>query len=98
MLLREIMGLGDENVLGQLINDATKTLKILQKQSNKKICSLASGLLNTLNNLEANPNILQVDEYSLITFLQMLNKSNIDIRTLKMVSDGISSYHDDSTD
>jgi uncharacterized phage infection (PIP) family protein YhgE len=98
MLLHEIMGLGDENVLGRLINDATNTLKTLQKQSNKEIRSLASGLLNTLDNLESNPNIIRVDQYSLTQLLQMIATPTIDIRTLRMVSDAFGSYNDNSTD
>lgn len=97
MLLYELMSLGDDNVLGRLIDDAQKTLKKLQNNSDKEVCSLACGLLATLNRLEANPNILQVDGYTLMNFLKMLSNTNVDKRTLRMVSDGLGSYSDDDS-
>ena len=96
MLLHEIMGLGDDNVLGKLFNDAKNTLNKLK--SNKETCSLVCGLLDTLSGLEANPNILQTDGHSLTRFLQMLAKPNVDKKTLQTVSDALGSYDDDSSD
>lgn len=98
MLLQEIMGLGDDNIIGRLIDDAKSTLTLLTKQSNKEVQSLSKGLLTTLQHIEVNPNILQVDGYSLTNFLQMLAKPKIDIKTLRMVSDALGSYEDDSSD
>lgn len=98
MLLQEIMGLGDDNIIGRLVNDAKNTLTLLTKQSNKEVKSLSKGLLTTLQHIEVNPNILQVDGYSLTNLLQLLTKPKVDIKTLRMVSDALNSYEDDSSD
>lgn len=98
MLLCEITGIGDDNVIGKLFNDAKSTLNSIKKQSNKETHSLACGLLDKITSLEANPNILQVDGYSLTQFLRMLSKSNVDLKTLRLVSDALGSYDDDSSD
>jgi len=98
MLLHELMSLGDDNVLGRLINDAKKALKKLQGNSDKEVCSLACRLLDTLAALEVNANLLQVDGYTLMNFLRMLGKDKVDKRTLRMVSDGLGSYDDESSD
>lgn len=98
MLLNELMGLGDENIIGRLMDNASKTLKQLQTQSNKEINLLAKNILDIITQLEGNPNIVLVDNYTLIRFLQMLDKPKVDIKTLRIVSDALGSYNDNSTD
>lgn len=98
MKLFEIIGLGDDNVLGKLMNDATLSLKKIQQGSNKEQRLLATGLLSSICAFEANPNILQTDGHSLTKFLQMISKDGVDTKTLRLVSDAFGSYSDDSSD
>jgi hypothetical protein len=94
--LLEITGVGDENVLGRVLSDAVKALKKLKGNSDKEICSLACGLIDTLKSLEANPNILQTDGYSLMQYLQQLSQPNLGKNSLRSISDALSSYSDDT--
>jgi hypothetical protein len=98
MKLFELMSVGDDNVLGRALNRARKTLTKLKKNSDKELCSLACGLVQTLDALEANPNILQTDGYSLMQYLMMLDNPKVGIQTLQLVSDALGSYDDDSGD
>lgn len=95
MKLMEIMSLGDDNVLGKLFDTAIKNIKaVKQNDKNKKDIGL---LLNAVNKINNNPNLLQTDGYSLIQYIKMLNKPNLDDRTIKTVCDALCSY-DDSTE
>lgn len=92
------MVLGDDNAVGGLIVDATKSLKKLKQSATPQDKTLITDLIQTISSLGRNPNILQTDGYSLVQYLRMLTKHDIDSRTLRMVSDALSSYDDDSSD
>lgn len=96
MRLNEIMFLGDDNVLGQLFDQATTNLKKFQKSNHKETRSIASGLLDILNRLQATPTVLHGDGYSAMRYLQMLANPKVEIQTIRMVSDALGSYEDDS--
>lgn len=98
MKLCELMVLGDDNAVGGLISDATAALKKLKKTANETEHSIIQELISTISNLNHDPNILQTDGYSLVQYLRMLTKPNVDKRTLQMVSDALDSYSEDSND
>lgn len=98
MKLCELMSLGDDNVIGRLLYNARTNLTKLKGSTDKEVCSLACKLISILNGLEANPNILQTDGYSLQNYLMMLDKPKIEKRTLNLVSDALGSYDDESSD
>ncbi len=93
--LLELTSLGDDNILGRVLNDAMKSLKKLKGNKDKEICSLACGLIDTLKSLEANPNILQTDGYSLMQYLQQLSQPKLGKNSLRALSDALGSYGDD---
>lgn len=96
MLLTEIISLGDDNVLGRLINDSNINLHKLTRSQNKETKKLANSLLGVLNSLEQDPTVTREDGYSLLNYLRMLTKTDIDNHTLRAVSDALGSYDNES--
>jgi hypothetical protein len=96
MKLCELVSIGDDNVIGRLLSDARKNLTKLKDNKDREVCSLANGLISSIDSFEANPNILQTDGYSLQNYLTMLNNPSIGKRTLRQVSDALGSYSDDT--
>lgn len=96
MKLCELMSLGDDNVIGRLLSDARKNLTKIKRSRDREVCSLANGLISSIDSFEVNPNILQTDGYSLQNYLTMLNNPKIGIKTLRQVSDALGSYSDDT--
>lgn len=96
MKLCELVSIGDDNVIGRLLSDARKNLTKLKNNKDSDVCALANGLISSIDSLEANPNILQTDGYSLQNYLTMLNNPKIGKRTLRLVSDALGSYSDDT--
>jgi hypothetical protein len=96
MKLCELMSTGDDNGLGRVIDNAMKSLNRLKSKSDNEIRELAASLIQILENLEANPNIMQADGHSLIRYITMLSKPSVGKNTLRLVADSLRSYCDHS--
>ena len=93
MKLNELMSVGDDNVVGRLIHDATLNLKKYHPKNNVVV-----DLLKILDNIDDNPNIVTDDGFSLNNYLTMLTKPVLDDQTLNLVYDALSSFQDSGSE
>ncbi|PPD55718.1 MAG: hypothetical protein CTY12_00230 [Methylotenera sp.] len=92
MKLCELMSVGDDNVVGRMIDDAKLALSKCPKTD------AVRGLLVVLNNITNNPHIVTDDGYSLTTYLQLLTKPTLDNETINMVYDALGSFEDSGSE